>query len=181
MQQADINDLEAVGFNVAVVDEDTDFSELDSLINPKPAPDAGEPDEGFDELEELLAGAMEERNDVQKVKDLRAKAKGGYGLSPEDQERVRKWELAREWVAVSNTAIFKRYVCACGYHSTVFEGLMLEQRHRTDSHANRWTAQDASVASLPNNTAIRVKHIPMCQRCVNGKGFSLATDVIWQV
>ena len=60
-------------------------------------------------------------------------------------------------------------------------GLMLEQRHRTDSHANRWTAQDASVASLPNNTAIRVKRIPMCQRCANGKGFSLATDVIWQV
>jgi hypothetical protein len=160
---------------------DEDFAELETLLNPKPVPDVGDPEEGFDELEELLEGAMAERADIEKVKAARAKAKGGYGLSPEDQERIRKWELAREWTAVSNTAIFKRYVCACGYHSTVFEGLMLEQKHRTDSHANRWTAQDASVANLPNNTAIRVKHIPMCQRCANGKGFSLATDVIWQV
>lgn len=183
MQQADINDLEAVGFNVVVIDEDTDFSELDSIINPRPAPDADKPDEeeGFDELEELLQGAMAERNDVEKIKAARAKAKGGFGLSPEDLERIKKWELAKEWIAVSNTAIFKRYVCACGYHSTVFEGLMLEQRHRHDKHANRWTAQENSVAALPNNTAIRVKQIPMCQRCAEGKGFSLKTDVIWQV
>lgn len=160
---------------------DNDFADLESLINPKPAPDADDPEEGFDELEELLAGAMSEKADEQRVKEARAKAKGGYGLSPDDLERVRQWELRREWIAVSNTAIFKRYICACGYHSTVFEGLMLEQRHRHDKHANRWTNQDASVASLPNNTAVRVKKIPMCQRCAGGKGFPITSDVIWEV
>ena len=172
MQQVDT-------FNDTTGDED--FAELETLLNPKPMPDAADPEEGFDELEELLEGAMAERQDAQKVKDARAKAKGGYGLSPEDEERIRKWELAKEWLPVSNTAIFKRYVCACGYHSTVFEGLMLEQRHRHDKHANRWTTQEASQANLPNNTAIRVKQIPMCQRCANGKGYSLVTDVIWSV
>ena len=184
MQQTESTNLEELGYGIVtgVLSEgDEDFAELEALVNPKPAPDADDEEEGFDELEELLEGAMAERNDAQKVKDARAKAKGGYGLSPEDLERIRKWELAKEWLPVSNTAIFKRYVCACGYHSTVFEGLMLEQKHRHDTHANRWTSQETSVANLPNNTAIRVKHIPMCQRCANGKGFSLATDVIWQV
>ena len=165
----------------ARMESDEDFAELDEMLNPRPKPDADDPEEGFDELEELLDGAMKERADEQRVKDARAKAKGGYGLSPDDLERVRQWELRREWIAVSNTAIFKRYICACGYHSTVFEGLMLEQRHRHDKHANRWTAQDASVANLPNNTAVRVKKIPMCQRCASGKGFPITSDVIWEV
>lgn len=171
-------------FNDATGDED--FQELESLINPKPQPDAlvgdvTDIDETFDELEELLEGALAERADIEKVKAARAKAKGGYGLSPEDLERVRQWELRKEWLPVSNTAIFKRYVCACGFHSTVFEGLMLEQKHRHDTHANRWTAQETSVASLPNNTAVRVKKIPMCQRCAASKGFPISSEVIWEV
>jgi hypothetical protein len=163
------------------LDSDEDFQELESLINPKPVPDADDPEEGSDELEELLAGAMEERKLDEYAKAARTKAKGGYGLSADDLERIRQWELRREWIAVSNTAIFKRYICACGYHSTIFEGLMLEQRHRSDSHANRWTAQDASVANLPNNTAVRVKKIPMCQRCASSKGFPISSEVIWEV
>ena len=160
---------------------DDDFTELEALVNPKPIPDADDPEEGFDELEALLGDAMEERATRDQVKTLREKAKGGYGLSAADSERIRQWELRKEWIAVSNTAIFKRYICACGYHSTVFEGLMLEQRHRHDSHANRWTAQDTSVASLPNNTAVRVKKIPMCQRCASVKGFPISSEVIWEV
>jgi hypothetical protein len=159
---------------------DEDFSDLEALINPKPLPDADEPDEGFDELEELLGEAMDAQREITRVKELRKKQKGGFGLSAEDEARIRAWELAREWTAVANCAIFKRYECACGYHSTVFEGLMLEQKHRHDKHANRWTAQETSVAALPNNTAIRTKPIPMCQRCANSKGFSLVTDLQWR-
>ena len=130
-----------------------DFTELEALINPKPTPDAQDDDEGFDELEALL----------------------------EDQGRIRAWELAKEWLPVANTALFKRYACVCGFHTTVFEGLMLEQRHRHSSHANRWTVQEAALASLPNKTAIRTAQIPMCQRCAASKGYSLVTDLEWQV
>lgn len=157
-----------------------DFTELEALINPKPTPDAQD-GEGFDELEALLGEAMADRKTAEAVKQLRAKAKGGFGLSTEDQGRIRAWELAKEWLPVANTALFKRYVCTCGFHTTVFEGLMLEQRHRHSSHANRWTAQEAALASLPNKTAIRTAQIPMCQRCAASKGYSLVTDLEWQV
>lgn len=159
---------------------DEDFSDLEALINPKPVPDADEADEGFDELEELLGEAMDAQREIARVKELRKRAKGGFGLSPEDEARIRAWELAREWTAVANCAIFKRYECACGYHSTVFEGLMLEQKHRHDTHANRWTTQECPQDGLPNHTAIRTKQIPMCQRCAADNGFSLVTDLHWK-
>ena len=158
-----------------------EVEELDEELEGLLVPETAGSDEGdFSDLDALLGEAMAERNDAQKVVDARKKAKGGFGLSAEDAERVRQWELRKEWLPVSNTAIFKRYVCACGFHSTVFEGLFLEQRHRHSSHANRWTAAEASRANLPNDTAIRVKSIPMCQRCAESKGFSLKTDIIWE-
>ncbi len=166
-----------------LADSDEDFSELDSLINPRPVPDAEAPDadDDLDELEALLGEAMADRKIAEAVKQARAKAKGGFGLSAEDQERIRKWELAKEWLPVANCAVFKRYVCQCGYHSTVYESLMLEQRHRHSQHANRWTRQEAAVADLPNRTAIRSVKIPMCQRCALGKGYSLVTNLEWVV
>ena len=160
---------------------DEDFAELETLINPKPVPDAAEPEDSFDELEALLSGAKAEAAEITRIKIARGKARGGFGISEEDAERIRRWEMEKEWIPVSNTAIFKRYVCSCGFHSTVFEGLMLEQRHRHDKHANRWTAQETSVATLPNNTAVRLKKIPMCQRCAGGKGFPISSEVIWEV
>jgi hypothetical protein len=169
---------------VEAADTDEDFAELDELLNPKPTPDADDPDEAeeeIDELEALLGEALADKKVADHVKAARAKAKSGFGLSAEDLERIRKWELAKEWLPVANTALFKRYVCTCGFHTTVFEGLMLEQRHRHSSHANRWTVQEAALASLPNKTAIRTARIPMCQRCAASKGYSLVTDLEWQV
>ena len=173
--------MQAIDTPTDFADTDEDFAELDELLNPKPTPDADDSDEGFDELEALLGEAMADRKATEAVKQLRAKAKGGFGLSTEDQGRIRAWELAKEWLPVANTALFKRYACVCGFHTTVFEGLMLEQRHRHSSHANRWTAQEAALASLPNKTAIRTARIPMCQRCAASKGYSLVTDLEWQV
>jgi hypothetical protein len=168
---------------IEAAEGDEDFDELEELLNPKPEPDADEPDEEeeVDELEALLGEAMADKKIADAVKAARAKAKGGFGLSAEDQERIRKWELAKEWLPVANTALFKRYVCQCGFHSTVYEGLMLEQRHRHSHHVNRWTTQEAALASLPNKTAIRVASIPMCQRCAASKGYSLVTDLQWRV
>lgn len=166
--------------------EDLELGEVEAMpANPKPqvaseGDDDDEASDDFSELDDLLADAMQERRETLSVAETRKRAKAGFGLSAEDQDRVRRWELAREWLPVANTAVFRRYVCACGFHSTVFEGLFLEQRHRHSSHANRWTATEASQANLPNDTAIRVKPIPMCQRCAESKGFSLKTDIIWE-
>ncbi len=176
------DDLELASLKPTAADDQDIEEEFAELLAEVEAEDgqAVASGDGFDELEALLGEAVEAQSEAAKLKELRKKQKGGFGLSEDDLERIRKWELAKEWIAVSNTAIFKRYVCSCGFHSTVFEGLMLEQRHRHDKHANRWTAQSTSIASLPNNTAIRTKPIPMCQRCALGKGFSLVTDLQWR-
>ena len=167
--------------NDQLTDNDEEFDELEALINLKPVPAADEPDEGFDELEELLGEAMKDKKLAEEVKAARAKAKGGFGLSADDLARIKRWELAKEWLPVANVALFRRYECDCGYHSTLFEGLMLEQRHRADTHANRWTTQETSQAALPNKTAIRKSYVPLCQRCAAGKGYSLVTDIEWEI
>lgn len=156
-------------------------ADLEDSADDEPAPLPTSDANDLDELEALLGEAMADAKDVQAVKAARAKAKGGFGLSADDLDRIRKWELAKEWLPVANVALFRRYTCQCGYHSTVYEGLMLEQRHRHSKAANRWTTQDSSVASLPNKSAIRKTSVPMCQRCADSKGFSLITDLEWNI
>lgn len=164
-----------------IADGDEDYAELEQLINPgKPVPDADDPEEGFDELEELLGEAMKEKQLGETVKQARARAKSGYQLGADDLARIRAWELAREWLPVANVALFHRYACACGNHQTVFEGRMLEQRHRIQRTSNRWTAQATEQPGLPKKTAIRKSTVPMCQRCTADAGYSLVTDLEWQ-
>ena len=147
--------------------------ELDSLL----APDTND----LSDLDNLLGEAMAERKTALAVVEARKRAKGGYALGADDLERIRKWELAREWLPVANVALFRRYTCQCGFHATVYEGLMLEQKHRHSTHANRWTDQKAAVANLPNKSAIRKSAVPICQRCAVSKGYSLATDLEWDI
>lgn len=138
-------------------------------------------DDGFDELEELLGEAMIEKAAHDKIKAAKARVRGGFGISEADAERIRQWDLKREWTSVANVCLFRRYECSCGAHYTVFEGMMLEQNHRTDKTGHRWMKQEGSVANLPNSSAIRKTPTPMCQRCANSKGFSLRTDLEWEI
>lgn len=161
--------------------DDTDFDELDLLVNPKPTPEAKALDD-FDDLEALLGEAMEARAATEQVKAARAKAKSGFANTPEDLERIRRWELANEWKPVANVALFHRYVCACSKHSTVFEGMMLEQVGRSNPRNRRWTAiEDGQLMSgdLPKRTAIRRSEVPMCPVCLPEQGFNLADGLEW--
>ena len=158
-------------------DGDEDFAELESLINPKPA----KPD-GLDELEELLGEAMASKLEHDRIKEARAKSKSGFGNTPEDLERIRRWELANEWRSAANVAFFERNECACGKHHTVFQALMLRQIGRANPKNIRWTAfadSDRVDYSLPRETAIRVSKVPMCQVCSADQGYSLVTDWTW--
>lgn len=165
---------------------DLDDLEIDSLANPKPTATTSDAEEealdDFDDLENLLGEAMELKATADKVKAARAKAKSGFGNTPEDLERIRRWELANEWKPVANVALFKRYVCACGKHSTVFEGMMLEQIGRYNPRNKRWTAFDAGQvmsADLPKRTAIRRMEVSMCPVCLPEQGFSLTDGLEW--
>ena len=175
--QETLNGLEASGLRPVVIDENFDFSELDDLLKP-PAPAAQTKLDELDELDELdglLAEAKAESKLAQQVKEARARAKSGYGNTPEDQERIRKWELAREWLPVANTALFERYECQCGHHQTVFKQLMLEQVHRFSKTVTRWTAATTYTPGLPRRTKVSAYLVPMCQRCCRDQGFQLTS------
>lgn len=134
----------------------------------------------FDDLEADLAQALSNKREADAVKQARERAKSRYGNTPDDLERIRRWELAREWQAVANVALFRRYTCSCAAHFTVFEGLMLEQSHRTQRTSNRWTRADAAQGDLPNKTALRHSEVAACQACASPKGWDLSsTDLIW--
>ena len=179
------DDLELDSLKPTAADDAAIDEEMEALIaeadeeEAAPAP-TSDPDD-LSDLDALLGEAMAERTTAQSVADARKKAKGGYALSADDLARVRAWELAREWLPVMNVALFHRYQCACGKHNTVYEGLMLEQRHRNNATANRWTTQENADAKLPNRVAIRKSQVPVCPACANSKGWNMSTDLEWNI
>lgn len=172
--QPDLQGLEAAGLNPIVIDESFDFAELDALLAPPPPATQAKLDE-LDELDSLLEEAKADAKLAQQVKEARAKAKSGYGNTPDDLERIRKWELAREWLPVANTALFNRYECQCGHHTTVFQQLMLEQAHRQQRATVRWTAATSYSPGLPRRAKVTAYLVPMCQRCCRDHGFQLTS------
>lgn len=162
------------GKNVPLQD-DEDFAALTAELEAQPARRADD----IDELEADLAQAKANRDEATAVKQARERSKSRYGNTPEDLERIKRWELSREWEAVANVGLFRRYECNCKAHFTVFEGMMLEQKHRSMRTSNRWTRVEAAQANLPNKTAIRKTAVASCQRCTAAKGWDLATDLIW--
>ena len=179
----DLDDLEIIEPAAAKpLEDDPDFAELQAdLEAAQVAPLAVAGDDAFDELENLLAEVKASAAETKAVKDARARAKSRYGNTPEDLARIKAWELAREWKSVANCALFKRFECVCGFHATVFSGLLLEQTHRYLRLSNRWTAQDAAIADLPNKTAIAKVKVPVCQRCAISKGWGLNTELEWNL
>lgn len=159
-------------------DSDEDFTELESLLSP-PKPEV----DGLDELEELLGEAMAAKLDADKVKLARAKAKSGFSNTPDDLERIRKWELANEWRPAANVAFFERSQCSCGKHHTVFRQLMLRQVGRLNPNNNRWTVlsreNDIINAKLPKETAMRITKVPICPACCADTGYSLSSHWTW--
>jgi len=139
--------------------------------------------EADDPLNELLAESLAAAREQLEAKAARERAKRG-GLSaaqqPEDAERIRRWELAHEWKAVANVAMFERHTCACGRHQTIFRQLMTRQQHRHLRDSQRWQRADASLADLPNEVVVQKWETPMCPACAPQAGFEFRNVTEWQ-
>lgn len=168
------------GFRAADGQEEFLDEDLEApTSNPKPQREA---DGITEDLDDLLAEAMQQRATGEAVKAARARAKSGYGNTPEDLERIRRWELANEWRAVASVALFHRFTCACRKHSTVFEGMMTEEVGRHNPKNKRWVAvTEPAPAHLPKRTAIRITPVAMCPVCLPAHGFNLADGLEWSI
>ena len=161
---ADIDDLEGV--------ED----ELDALLTPEP------PDDEVDPLDELLAESMATVKDQLEAKLARERLKRGGNTAAqqaEDAERIRRWELANEWQAVANVALFERHRCNCGRQQTIFRQLMQRQQHRYLRDSTRWQAVEAINAELPKEVVVQKWATPMCTECSPQSGFVFEHVTEW--
>lgn len=150
-------------------------TELDDLL--------AESTSTVDPLDELLAESLVATREAQEAKAARERAKRG-GLSAaqqaEDNDRIRRWELAHEWKAVANAALFERHSCACGKHQTIFRQLMTRQQHRHLRDSQRWQQADASIANLPNEVVVQKWETPMCPACAPQAGFEFRNVTEWK-
>jgi len=140
-------------------------------------------DEEVDPLDALLEESLETVREAKEAKAARERAKRGGQTAAEqaeDAERIRRWELANEWKAVANVAVFDRHDCSCGHVSLSFSQLMTRQQHRHLRDSQRWQATDKNLVDLPSETVYRERHVRMCTNCAPVHGFSLTAATIWK-
>jgi len=138
----------------------------------------------FSDLNDLLADALSAQKEIADAKAAKDRQKRGGGSSQEraaDAERIARWEAAHEWRAVANVALFHRFSCACGAHSTVFEQLMVRQQHRHLRDSYRWQLTKTAHAELPNEVTIRKTSSPVCPKCAESKGWVFSNITEWSV
>jgi len=136
-----------------------------------------------DPLDALLEESMETVREAKEAKAARERAKRGGQTAAEqaeDTERIRRWELANEWKAVANVAVFDRAICSCGARSSVFSQLMVRQQHRHLRDSQRWQASTKNLVDLPSETVFRERAVRMCAACAPVHGFDLVTATIWK-
>ena len=141
-------------------------------------------DPDFDDLNALLADSLESEREKVEAKAARERKKRG-GLSQteriEDEARIAAWEARHEWEDIANVGQFRRYDCACGQHHTVFEQLMVRQRHRYLRDSFRWQQQAASQMALPSETVLRLTEVPVCGSCMDSKGWDFTHSTEWRI
>lgn len=136
-----------------------------------------------DPLDALLEESMGAVREAKEAKAARERAKRGGQTAAEqaeDAERIRRWELANEWKAVANVAVFDRYICACGSSQLSFSQLMVRQQHRHLRDSQRWQASTKNSAGLPSETVIRERAVLMCGGCAPVHGFDMQNPTIWK-
>lgn len=151
-----------------------DTTELDDLLAESQANDP---------LDSLLAESLEAVNVEKEAKAARERVKrGGQSVAQrqEDAERIRRWELAREWETVANVALFERHTCQCGKHSTIFRQLLTRQTHRTLRHSTRWQTTDKVDTDLPYEVVVQKWESPMCVQCSDIFGFEFKGVTEWK-
>lgn len=136
------------------------------------------------DLNDLLAESVASVKESAEAKASRQRiARGGLSTAEReaDAQRIRDWEAKHEWQDAANVALFRVYECGCGASCKVFEGMYRRQTHRHLKHgAQRHVAVDTAVASLQNETAVRVTEVEVCGKCLAEKGWDLTNAADWE-
>lgn len=137
----------------------------------------------LDDLDDLLAESMslrEERHAGKSLREKLAKAKDSIERA-ELELAVRAWEAKYEWETKAECVVFHQQHCACGSVHTHLAGVYFHQKHRTDSHAQRWInstdnvarALEAQAGDLPKQSYFEIKRVPVCVDCATSQGYPM--------
>jgi hypothetical protein len=136
------------------------------------------------DLSDLLAESVASVKESAEAKASRQRiARGGLSTAEReaDAQRIRDWEAKHEWQDVANVALFHVFECGCGASCKVFEGMYRRQTHRHLKHgAQRHVAVGTAMASLQNETAVRVTEVEVCGKCLAEKGWDLTNAADWE-
>lgn len=136
------------------------------------------PPDDLPDLDDLLGVALTQAAVTKADKDLsKARAQLAAGnsgrLTPEDLARIRAWELAHDWTAVANVAVFIQHQCRCGTYNNTFEGLFIKEQHRRFPDSVQHRRVTGALARLPNETAIQVRAVDLCGDCAPAAGWNV--------
>lgn len=137
------------------------------------------------ELDNLLAGAMQESREGTEARRARERMKQVHGVTArerlEDAERIAAWEAKHEWRALANVALFHEHVCTtCNTFSMTFSHYLERQEHRHMRKAQRWVKVETTKAILPNEVVRKVHYTSMCEDCAEQNGWRLHDATVWK-
>lgn len=137
----------------------------------------------LDDLDDLLASAVAQRDEIQATKSMREKLKRGKMTSDERHEieaKVREWESRNVWNTVANVAVFEHISCECGFYSEVFSHLMHRQVHKHTANTTRLIVADTMAEGVPQIVAKQNSDVGMCSECAAGKGWDLESGEVME-
>ena len=151
------------------------LEEFETNLSEAKEEEAGELDI-FDILLVEGQAAVEERALLKANKKLLAHGK----LSKADAERLKsaidEIEVGQTWEDVANIAMFAKQTCNCGEKQTFFVQFLLEQKHKREKGAFRWSAITAPKGgNLPKWTTFEVINTLVCPACASEFGWEVKT------
>lgn len=152
--------------------EDSDNLLEGLLSTPKEEKPTGKGDDFS--LDDLLTESLETIKESAAVKANRKKLKDTRLSKAERtaiEDKIRQWELAREWTPKASVAMFLQQTCKCGSIHSTFSGMFQRQTHRV-SAIERWVpVTDIADSGLPREHKAHTQHVLLCADCAESEGY----------
>ena len=138
------------------------------------------------DLDGLLAESLEIVAAAKAGPSIRERLKRAQSATErkEIETTLRRWEAQHEWENHEECYLFVVQHCECGSKFQTAGGVFWHQRHRKDTHLERWVkvtpeAREgfmAGDAELPKRVLLTDEKVEFCAGCMNLGGGSYAWD-----
>lgn len=132
----------------------------------------------FDDLEQLLKGAVSHANQTQTIAKARktaVTARPGSAEFEEANQYVKQWERENHWRFSHAEVLVVRDVCTCGMVHETVQGLfaVFQHVHHSDRIDKRsWSSPAELLESCQSKrTFVHETQVEICASCYQSRGF----------